>query len=693
MTKRGSSLTTNFSSGELDSKLRGRPDLTAYVQGATRFRNLQPFAAGGARPRPGLRLRQTLAGAQRLLEFVFDDDEKYLIGIGNLTLSFYDADGSLLQSGVGPWTWSQAYQVTYAQLYDVMFLAHRDVPRQKITRTGLSTFTVEPVAEESFATGVSKAPAWRYAPTNYGIGISAQSGSVAAGVYKDNGATAVTDFWTDDHIGVRIRMNDSDNTIAGEIIINGPVTPGSQNIPATVVGTELVAGTISASAFTLDWTETAFNAARGYPAAVGIYGERLWWGGGRSAPEGVWASRIGAFYDHAIGPEDDDPIRGGLTGDRVQEIRHIVSPKNIGFLTRDSEWINLEAQGGGSPTPANFEPKHHTTYGASYGVKPVFYDGAIMFSQKSGRAIRELRWEELEQVYQAESVSILAGHLIQAPVDSAVQYGAGDEPESFAYFVNADGSIAVLHAIRSQKVAGWGLWHLSESHDGYGGYTMDNDLVTMDTTTLFSMDGQNPTGRFMSVAALDERLYAVVLREGVYTLEEFDHDLFVDKAITVSLTTPGKVFTGLSALEGETVWAVWRGYVLGSGVVVDATLDLSAASIPNVTDIDIGLFFKFRLTLMPADFTQALTGNVQQGKVRRIVRAILIPEDLRRVLVNGWPLIQQTRSIGGVTLAVPTSDPEEFYLYDSTRSPQVDIVNDQPTGGSILSVHAEVVSE
>jgi hypothetical protein len=46
-----------------------------------------------------------------------------------------------------------------------------------------------------------------------------------------------------------------------------------------------------------------------------------------------------------------------------------------------------------------------------------------------------------------------------------------------------------------------------------------------------------------------------------------------------------------------------------------------------------------------------------------------------------------------VTLAVPTSDPEEFYLYDSTRSPQVDIVNDQPTGGSILSVHAEVVSE
>jgi hypothetical protein len=70
----------------------------------------------------------------------------------------------------------------------------------------------------------------------------------------------------------------------------------------------------------------------------------------------------------------------------------------------------------------------------------------------------------------------------------------------------------------------------------------------------------------------------------------------------VSLTTPGKVFTGLSALEGETVWAVWRGYVLGSGVVVDATLDLSAASIPNVTDIDIGLFFKFRLTLMPADF-------------------------------------------------------------------------------------------
>ena len=693
MTQRGRTLITNFSSGELDKKLLGRPDLTAYLQGATRLRNTQAFAAGGVRPRPGTRHLLTLAGPERLIEFIFDDDEKYLIGIGDLVVNFYDADGSLLQTSAGPCTWAQAGQVTYAQLYDVMFLAHRDVPRYRIVRTGLSSFTIAAVADETFATGMTKQPSWRYAPAGYGIALSGNTGTVALGIYSNNGATPVTDYWTDAYIGRRIRINDSDPATAGEVQVVGPVTPGSQNIPVLVIGTEIVAGTIAASGFTTDWTEEAFNSGRGYPAAVGIFGERLWWAGGRSAPEGVWGSRIAAFYDYAIGPEDDDPIRGGLTGDRVQEVRHVVAPKNIAFLTRDSEWISLEASYGGGPTPANFQPKGHTRYGSAYGVQPVFYDGSVLFTQKNGKTIRELRWEELEQVYQAESVSIMAGHLIRSPIDSAVQYGTVDRPEQYAYFVNGDGSIAVFHSIRSQKVAGWGLWHLGVEHEGDGGITMDNDVVSMDSTTAFTLDMQNPEGRFLSIAALDERLYCVVERAGVYTLEEFDPALMVDCAKTVRLAAPGKVFTGLSHLEGKTVWVIWRGYVLGSAVVTDGTVDLSDASIPNVTDVDIGLFFGLRVKLLPADFAQATTGNVQQGRVRRIVRAIVIPEDLGRVRVNEWPLLLKTQTVGGATLAKPTTDPEEFYLYDSTRSPQVDIDNDQPTSGTILAVHVEVISE
>lgn len=693
MTSRGSTLVTNFSSGELDEKLKGRPDLIAYLQGTTRMRNWRPFSTGGARPRPGLRFLQSLASRRRLIEFIFDDDEKYLIGIGEGTVAFYGADGSLLQTIAGPWTVAQAFQLTFVQQYDVMFLAHRDVPRQRINRTGLSTFVLEEVPDETYATGMTKGPFWRYAPSDYGIVLSAITGTVSCGIYKNNGTTPVTDYWTAAHVGRRIRINDSDPTRVGEILILGPATPGSQNILASVIGTQTVTGTVEGAEFTTDWTETAFDATRGYPAAVGLVGERVWWAGGRSAPEGVWGSRIESFYDFSIGPEDDDPIRVGLRGDKVQEVRHIVAPKNIGFLTRDSEWITEPPAGGGSPTPANFEPKIHTKYGSGYGLRPVFYDGSVVFGQKNGKTIRELRWEELEQTYQAESISLMSGDLIRSPVDSTVQYGTALRPEQYAYMVNGDGSIAVLHAIRQQKIVGWSLWHLGLAHDGDAGITMDNDILTMDTTTAFTMDAGNADGRFHSVAALDERLYAVVERAGVFTLEEFDENLSVDSAKTVRLGTPGKVFTGLSHLEGKEVWAVWRGYPVGSGTVLDGALDLTGASIPDLTDIDVGLMFGVQLKLMPADFTQATTGNVQQGKVRRIIRATLMTERLQRVLVNGWPLIQDTQTVASVTVEVPTSTPEEFYLYDSSRDPQVDIVNDQPTKGSILAVHVEVVSE
>lgn len=689
MSRKGNTLVTNFSAGELDPKLKGRPDLTAYAQGASKMRNLLPFATGGCFPRPGTRFGQALPGKERIIEFIFDDDEKYLIGFAHNLIRFYDPDMSLLQQLAAPWAESAIFDITYAQAYDVLFLAHRNMPRQKVTRTGLSTFTIEAFQDETFSTGMSKKPFWSYHPASYGIVMSADSGNIAVGIYKDNGATPVTDYWTADHVGRVIRVKHTNADEAGEILLTGPYTAGSQNMPGTVVGTFSVAGTIAAFTFTTDWAEEAFNATRGYPSAVGIVGERLWWGGGHSAPEGIWASRINGFFDYAIGPNDDDPMQFGLKADRVHEVRHIIAPKEVGFLTRDGEWIVEEPAGGGGVTPATIEPKSRTKYGSPYGVRPLSYDGATLFVQRNGRNVREMRYDDLEQSYQSDSASLLAGHLVRNPVDTAVQYGTPTRPEEYAYFVNDDGSLAVFHGLRDQKVAGWQLLHLGPDHEGDGGYTMDDDNVDMASTTVFSMDADNPAGRFISVACLDDTVYAVVERESSYSLEKFEEELMVDMAKTVSLTAPGRVFTSLSHLEGKTAWAVWNGNVLGSGVVVDGTLDLSAAAIPEVTDVDIGLFYGITLRLMPADFSDG-RGEVSAGRVRRIIKAIVIPEKLQRIKVNGWPLIQRTQTIAGVTFAQPLDTPAEFYQFDSTREPAIEIVNDQPTSGSILAVNIDV---
>ena len=694
MARRGASLVTNFSAGEIDPKARGRVDLSIYPQAASNFRNMQPYAIGGARFRPGLRYLNTLPGDGRLLEFIFDDDERYVIFLGENSILFYNENGSLVQSLASPWTLAQIREITYVQLYDKVFVCHEAVPIQEITRTSLSSFEIREMEFESYSTGFSKKPFWRYTDIKYGLAASGLSGTVALGCYTANGSQPVTNFWNATHIGRRFRLFDSDVNKVSEFEVVGPVVHGSQDIQAVVIGTPTVAGVIpfGSGDWTTDWTQEAFNSDRGYPAAVGIYGKRLWFGGGRDAPEGVWASRIDAFFDYDIGPNDDDGLRVGLVGDRVQQIRHIVAPKRIGFLTRDTEWIDDPSLSQPMITPATFDPKPQSKYGAKKGVKPVFYDGSVLFPQKNGRDIRELRWEELEQTYKAESVSLLANHLIINPIDACVQYGTTQRPEQFAYFVNADGSIAVFHAVKDQKIAGWGLWHCGARYENDGGIRMDNDILKMDTTTSFTMDVAGATGSFRSIASLDERLYAVVNRLGVYTLEEFDPALNVDNAITVRRATSGKIFEGLSHLEGLRVWVIWRGYSLGSAVVTDGVVDLSAAAIPSVTDVDVGLFYGSRLKLMPADFAQAVTGNVQQGQVRRIVSATITPDELGRVLVNGWPLLLQTATVAGASLSEPTSDPTEFVIFGSSREPAVEIYNDQPTTGSILAVHAKVVA-
>ena len=75
-------LITNFASGELSENLNGRVDLNQYYRGASRIENFEIIPTGGIKRRPGTRRLAKLDGDNRIIPFIVNKNQVYVLEIG-----------------------------------------------------------------------------------------------------------------------------------------------------------------------------------------------------------------------------------------------------------------------------------------------------------------------------------------------------------------------------------------------------------------------------------------------------------------------------------------------------------------------------------------------------------------------------------------------------------------------------------
>lgn len=248
-----------------------------------------------------------------------------------------------------------------------------------------------------------------------------------------------------------------------------------------------------------DWAEQAISTKQGFPQAVTFHSNRLWLGGLKSRPAGILGSRISEYFNFSTGSgEADEAIDLDIAGSEVNEVRHLLSGKDLQVFTDGGEYYIPRANDN-TITPGNVSVLRQTPYGISR-TAPVMFDQAAGFIQKNGKAVREFIYSDIEDGYKSTSVSILAQHLIDNPKQVAIIKGNFTRPEQYAFFLNngttLPGTMAIFHSVRDEKIAGWSLWT-----------TKENDL-------------------YQSVITLNEFLVCSVKRQlngsTVYTLENLE---------------------------------------------------------------------------------------------------------------------------------------------------------------------------
>lgn len=595
-------------------------------------------------------------------------------------------------------------ELTFTQQGDVMFIAHNTFMVRKLVRTGLTTFTVETyafqqsiddehifqpyypfqdlgvtlTASHTSGSGRTLTASSAYFTSSH-VGVYLKIGKTEALITGFTSSTVVTatilgtlrqqldtdafqTFEGNDKVLVTHALHGLD--VGASITIDragaiGGIAIGNLNGSRTISAVidentyEITAGAsatasalgggrprIETGSATTEWQEQSYSSVRGFPAAVTFHQNRLWFGGTLAQPDGIWGSKTGQYFNFDVGDaSDNDALDLTANVGEIFSIRHLVSNRDLQVFTSGSE-LFVQAPTDRPVTPANATIRRQTPFGSSF-VRPTVFDGATLFIQKTGSALREFLFTDSEASYTSVAVSSLAPHLILDPVQQTSIKGALNRSESYAFLLNNDGTIAVFYSIRGDKKAGWSLW--------------------------------DTQGKWHSICSVHERLFVVASRDdGSGTtklfLEEFQVDMPMDFCDT--FTGSASVFGSLGShfSNGAVVKATSGNNFLGQFTISGAQIDASA-TITGASSAFIGYTFTPEIKSLPVD--AQVVGGPLTGEPRKVTRVTLDLVSTLSVSVNSTDLIIRNVTDDMSLERSAVTGKEEFRLLGYARDPRV----------------------
>lgn len=502
----------SFTSGELSPALYARTDLVKYSTGAKTVRNFIVRRQGGLDSRPGTEYVGTCPGRDviRLLPFVFNADQTYVLEFSDLFLRFV-RDGAYVgapspYSIVTPYVAADLAALQIVQSADEVRIVHPNYAPRVLRRLAETNWTLTSAV---FGPAVP-------APVNL-----AMSPATGAGAFRTWVVTAIAASGEESYASASVGIASislpqqrtlSWDAVAGAIGYNIYVAPyssstggiGSYGFIATVATTSFYdAGATPDYANQPPVARTLFAATDAYPAAVGLYQQRLLLAGANNTPETVYTSRSAntTNFTTSSPTQDDDAITFTLAGRRVNQVRHIVDAGALLLFTSGGEWV-IGGDGAGVIRPTDINALNFSSHGSSL-LPPIQIDHRVLYVQARLSIVRDIARDPFRG-YQGNDLTLFASHLFErlTVVDWAYQ-----ESSSIVWCVRSDGVLLGLTDVAEQEILGW------HRHDTDG--LIENVCVV-------------PEG-------VEDAVYLVVNRDGVRMVERLASRSFADiqDAITV----------------------------------------------------------------------------------------------------------------------------------------------------------------
>jgi hypothetical protein len=324
-----------------------------------------------------------------------------------------------------------------------------------------------------------------------------------------------------------------------------------------------------------------FGATGDYPARVGFWEQRLWFGRTTNNPNAIFASRTADFenMDFARPQRENDSIAMAIATGESNSIEAFMPMDRLLVGTSD----NIFALRGPNddvlvPTPP---PSARRQVGRGIGrPKPLIVGEVAFYQPRHESGVRTLGYTFEIDGYKSSDVSIFAPHLFEQ--FRLIRLGYQAEPQSIIWALRNDYRLLAFTWENEQQVWGWTEMDL-------GGDVLDFTIISEDE------DGLVESRVYLVVEReIDGETKRYVERMDAVKWLDYKRAAFVDCARRYEFEEPATEVTGLDHLEGEYVG------VLADGYYAKATVEGGAITLEEpATVVVVGLHYSSIIETLP----------------------------------------------------------------------------------------------
>ena len=608
----------SFTSGELDPKLLSRTDIKQYESGLTTALNVVVLPQGGVKRRPGLKFITELGGSPengiRLVPFEFSTSDAYLLAFthnrmaviknGVLQTNIAGSGNNYLTTTI---TSAMLTKMCWTQSADTLIAVQEDMVPKKITRTSDTAWAI---ADVTFDFNPQYAPSFTIVDTSSAgtLTPSAVSGNITL--------TAQHNIFTSAHVGQYV------NVIGGSSFGRARIV---ELTSASVVKAHVEIPFFNTDAIdNANWElETGyvdtFSSAKGFPRSACFHQGRLYFGGSKSRPSTIFASRVNEFFNFNPGEGNaDDAFVATLDTSQLNAIVDIISANYLQIFTTGGEFF--APQEFSDPlTPTNFIAKLQSSHGSKESIRVQNVAGNTLFIQRQGKALNEFLYSSGEDAYTSTQISLLSSHLLNNPTDMSIRKTTStDEGDRLNIVNGTDGSMAVYTLLRDQNIV---------------------------AASKFTTDGT-----FLNIATVVSDQYVAVKRvinsANKYYIELFDEDVTLDS----SLTGGGAANVSSGHLNTKTV------KVIGDGVMqADVTAGASTITFATTTasSFEVGLDYTITVKTLPIE--PGIQGYASlKGFKKRVLEVNAFLNETQNLTINSNTIPIRTLGTDNLDVGIPS---------------------------------------
>lgn len=207
---------------------------------------------------------------------------------------------------------------------------------------------------------------------------------------------------------------------------------------------------------TIFWSEGAWSDVRGYPQAVTIFQERVWYGASQFQPQRVWGTQTDDLENFARidASEDSYGLAFDLNAPGRGPIQWLNAQTDLFAGLAGAEWIITSGQPNVAITPTKVQAVEHSVNGSAPALPGVIIGNAAFYAQRKGTSFQQMLFSVFTNKYMSSDMQVLAQHLTNAGIKQ-FDYEQQFQNQSLLWAVCGDGSLITLTYSMDQEVFGW----------------------------------------------------------------------------------------------------------------------------------------------------------------------------------------------------------------------------------------------